>query len=248
MSTDDAAIRIFANDIVEEHVLGDDGVAFHSHHFGDVSDAARPIAQTRGLHDHVDGGADHLADGARGQRKAAHGDHGLAARQGFARIVGVQRTHRAVMAGVHRLQEVERLRSADFADDDAFGAHTQTVAYEFAHGHLAFAFDIRRASFQAHHMGLLQLQFGGVFAGNDALVVIDIVGQAVQQRRFAGTGAAGDQHVAADAADDLQNLRAFRRDGTEFDQLIERQLVFLELTNGQRRAIDGERRHDRIDA
>ena len=43
-------------------------------------------------------------------------------------IVGVQRAHRAVVAGVHGLQQVERLGSADFADDDAFGPHTQAVA------------------------------------------------------------------------------------------------------------------------
>src|SRR6266850_2227183 len=31
------------------------------------------------VHDDVDRGADHLADGARGQREAAHRDHGFAA-------------------------------------------------------------------------------------------------------------------------------------------------------------------------
>src|SRR6266567_1218793 len=61
------------------------------------------------------------------------------------------------MAGVHGLQQVERLGSADFADDDALGSHTQAVADQFAHGDLAFAFDVRRTSFQSHHMRLLQL-------------------------------------------------------------------------------------------
>ena len=37
------------------------------------------------------------------------------------------------------------------------------------------AFEVGRAGFQAHHMRLLQLQFGGVFAGDDALVVVDVV-------------------------------------------------------------------------
>ena len=77
------------------------------------------------------------------------------------------------MAGVHGLQQVERLGSADFADDDAFGAHTQAVADQFAHRDLAFALDVGRAGFQPHHMRLLQLKFGGVFAGDDALVVVD---------------------------------------------------------------------------
>ncbi len=55
-------------------------------------------------------------------------------------------------------KQVEGLRSAHLADDDAFGTHTQTVAHEIAHGDLALAFKVRRPGFEAHHMGLLQLQ------------------------------------------------------------------------------------------
>ena len=197
MPADDVAVGVLADHVVDEDVLGDDGVAFHAHHLGDVGDAARAVAQAGGLDDDVDRGADHLADGARRQRKAAHRDHRFAARQRFARIVGVQRSHRAVMAGVHGLQQVERFGSADFADDDAFGAHTQAVADQFAHRDLAFALDVGRPGFQPHHMRLLQLKFGGVFAGDDALVVVDVLGQAVQQRGLAGAGAAGDQHIGA---------------------------------------------------
>ncbi len=85
-------------------------------------------------------------------------------------IVGVQRSHRAVVAGIHGLQQIEGLGSAHFADDDPFGTHTQTVADQIAHGDLAFAFQVRRARFQAHHVRLLQLKFGRVLAGDDALV------------------------------------------------------------------------------
>ena len=155
---DDVAVGVLADHVVEKEVLGDDGVAFHAHHLGDVGDAARAVAQAGGLDDDVDRGADHFADGARGQRKAAHRDHRFAARQGFARVVGVQRAHRAVMAGVHGLQQVERFGSADFADDDAFRAHTQAVAHQLAHGDLALALDVGRAGFQPHHVRLLQLQ------------------------------------------------------------------------------------------
>ena len=64
----------------------------------------------------------------------------------------------------------------------------------------------------------------------------------------ARAGAAGDQHVAADAADDLEDLGAFRRDSAEFDQLVERQLVLLEFADGERGAVDRQRRHDGVDA
>ena len=75
-----------------------------------------------------------------------------------------------------------------------------------------------------------------------------ILGEAVQQRGLAGAGTAGDQHIAADPADDLQDFRALGRDRAEFDQLIERQLVLFEFTNRERRAVDRQRRHDGVDA
>src|SRR6185503_4032911 len=58
MPADDLAVRVFADHVVQEYVLGNDGVAFHAHHLGNVGDAARAVAQTRGLHDDVDRGAD----------------------------------------------------------------------------------------------------------------------------------------------------------------------------------------------
>ena len=75
------------------------------------------------------------------------------------------------MTGVHGLQQVEGFGSADFADDDAFRPHTQAVPDQVAHGDLAFALEVGRPGFQANHVRLLELQFGSVFAGDDALVV-----------------------------------------------------------------------------
>ena len=132
--------------------------------------------------------------------------------------VGVQRAHRAVMAGVHGLQQVESLRAAHLADDDALGPHAQAVAHQVAHGDLALALEVGRTGLQTHDVRLLQLQFGRVLAGDDALVRVDIVGQAVQQGRLAGTGAARDHDVAAHPADDLEDLRALRRDRAELDR------------------------------
>jgi hypothetical protein len=54
--------------------------------------------------------------------------------------------------------------------------------------------------------------------------------------------------VHAAAADHLEDLGALGRDGAEPDQLLERELVLLELADGERRAVDGERRHDHVDA
>ena len=109
-------------------------------------------------------------------------------------------------------KQVERLGSAHLADDDAFGTHTQTVPDEIAHGDLALALEIGRARFQAHHVRLLQLKFGRVFAGDDALFGVDIGGETVQKRRLARTGTAGNQDVTAAAADHAEHARAFGRD------------------------------------
>jgi len=46
------------------------------------------------------------------------------------------------------------------------------------------ALDVGRAGFQPHHMRLLQLKFRGVLAGNHALVVVDVLGETVEQRGF----------------------------------------------------------------
>src|SRR6202012_5921380 len=139
-------------------------------HFRYLRDAPRTVAHAFGLDDDVDGTDDHFADGFHRQLEAAHRDHGFETRHGFTRRVGVQRAHRAVMAGVHGLQKGESFGSAHLADDDAFGTHTQTVPAQIAHGDLALPFEIGRARFETHHMRLLQLEFGRVFAGDDALL------------------------------------------------------------------------------
>ncbi len=62
-------------------------------------------------------------------------------------------------AGVHGLQQVEGLGSADFADDDALRRMAQAILDEIAHRDLTLSLEVGRAGFQTHHMGLLQLQF-----------------------------------------------------------------------------------------
>src|SRR4030095_588880 len=116
-------------------------------------------------------------------------------------IGGVPRSHRSVVTGVHGLQQVECFWSADFADDDAFRAHTEAISDQFAHADLALALDVGRTGFQPHDMRLLWLLFCAVFAGNDALVVVDILGKTVEQRGFSRAGAAGNQDIGAAAPD-----------------------------------------------
>ena len=76
------------------------------------------------MNDEVDRGGDLLADGAERQIHACHEYHRLESGEHVAGTVGVARGHRAVMAGVHGLEHVERLGRATLADDDPVGAHT----------------------------------------------------------------------------------------------------------------------------
>ena len=74
------------------------------------------------------------------------------------------------MAGIHRLQHVECLFAAALADDDAIGPHSQRILDQIALANLALALDVGGARFQAADMRLLQLQFGGILDGDEALV------------------------------------------------------------------------------
>ena len=69
------------------------------------------------------------------------------------------------MAGVHRLQHVERFFAAHLADDDAVGAHTEGVDDELPLADRALAFDVGRPGFEPRHVLLVQLQLGGVLDG-----------------------------------------------------------------------------------
>ena len=97
-------------------------------------------------------------------------------------------------------------------------------------------------------MRLLQLQFGGVLAGDDAFGIVDVAREAVQECRLARAGAAGNQHVYPAAADHLQEVGAMFRDGAERLQLLQRELVAAEFSDRQCRPVDRQRRHDHVDA
>src|SRR6185295_2524301 len=43
MTADDLPVGVLADQVENEQVLGNDGVAFHTHHLGDVGDAPRTV-------------------------------------------------------------------------------------------------------------------------------------------------------------------------------------------------------------
>ena len=85
----------------------------------------------------------------------------------------MERPHRAVVARVHRLQQVKGFRATYLAHDDAFRSHTEAILNEIAHRDLALSFKIGRTCLKSNHMRLLELKLRGVFTRNDAFSVID---------------------------------------------------------------------------
>ena len=188
----------------------------------------------------MDGGGDLLTHRLGGQGRGRHADQVLQAGERFARPVGVDGTQRAVVAGVHRLQHVQRLGAADLTKDDAVGSHTQRVLDEIAHGDLALAFEVGRARLQAHDMRLLQLQLGRVLDGTDAFAFVD--------RRLARAGTARNQDVETRARSDLEHNRHLGGDAAALGHRVERDGLLGKLTNRDGGAVDGERRGDDVDA
>jgi hypothetical protein len=60
VAAEDVALRVLARHVVDEQVLGDDDIAFHPHHLGDVGNFAGAIAQARGLDHDVEIGRAHV--------------------------------------------------------------------------------------------------------------------------------------------------------------------------------------------
>ena len=165
-------------DVIED-LLHLDDVALHAGDLGDGGDPALAVAEALQLHDDAHGGGDLAADRGLAHGHAGHADHLLEAGDRLARLVGVDGGHRALVAGVHRLQHVEGLFAAALADDDAIGAHAQRVLDEIALTDLALALDVRRSRLHARDMRLLQLQLGRVLDGDEALGVRNEVERAL---------------------------------------------------------------------
>ena len=191
----DLAFRVHAGALEQEDVLHRDDVLLHAGDLGDRRHLARAVGHARDLHDDVDGRGDLLAHGAVGDVQVRHRDHRVETIQRVARAVGVDRRQAAVVAGVHRLEHVQRFLAADLADDDAVGTHTEGVDHQLPLPDGALAFDVRRPRLEPHRVPLPQRQFRRVLDRDDALALRDEARERVEQRRLARAGAARDDDV-----------------------------------------------------
>ena len=71
------------------------------------------------------------------------------------------------MAGVHRLQHVQRFPATDLSNHNPIRAHTQRVAQQFADRHFTLALGIGWPAFKPDDVVLLDLELDGIFDGDD---------------------------------------------------------------------------------
>jgi hypothetical protein len=125
---------------------GDD-LAFHAVDLRHADHPPLAVFVAGDLDDQVNGRSNLLAKGLDGEVDAGHGHHVLDPAQGIPRGVGVDRGQRAVVAGVHGLEHVQRLAAAHLADDDPLRSHPQTVDYQVSGCNSALTLDVCRAGF-----------------------------------------------------------------------------------------------------
>jgi hypothetical protein len=230
-----------------EDLVRRDDVALDPRDLGDAHDAPRPVREPRDLHDHVDGRRDLLAQRAHRETGAGEHHHVLEARERVTRRVGVDRRHRALVAGVHRLEHVHRLDAAHLADDDAIRPHAERVADKIARHDLAASLDVRRAGLEPHDVLLLQPQLRRVLDRHDALRARDERAQRVEQRRLSRPGAAGDEDVQPRVDTAREQRRHAARQGPARGQRLDVE-VRAEAPDREHGPVERERRDDRVDA
>src|SRR4051794_12311411 len=140
------------------------------------------------------------------------------------------------MPGVHRLKHVQRLGTADLANNDAVGAHSQRVANEGADRYLALALDVLRTSLQPQHVTLVELEFRRILDRNDSVVVRNRGGHCVEQGGLAGARAARDQDVELGPDAHVEEVNGLATERAEPYQAGQVPALAAELANGHERA------------
>ena len=90
-----------------------------------------------------------------GRLTSLHRDHRLDTGQGIPRSICVNRGQRAIVAGIHGLEHVQRLSTTHLSDHNPVRAHTKGVDHQLPLRHRALALDIGRPGFQTCHVLLM---------------------------------------------------------------------------------------------
>ncbi len=97
-------------------------------------------------------------------------------------------------------------------------------------------------------MDLLQLKFRRVLNRENSFGIVDEGRQRVQGCCLTRAGPAGHDHVQACGHCCLQISGHLFGKRPKIDEVVDAELIFFELTNGNQRPVDGNRRHHSIEA
>ena len=119
----------------------------------------------------------------------------------------MDRGQRPGMAGVQRLQQIERFAAAHLADDDAVGAMPQGRAEQLPNGD-GWQPNLLTTSLEPHQVRPINLEFRRVLDEHDSVVHGEERGERVQERGLARTRPAADQDVLV-SRDRIANRRQY---------------------------------------
>ena len=208
MAADDAAVRVLALDVVDEDVLGGDDVALGADHLGDVGDAARAVAQARGLDDDVD----------RGRRSSRAASSSGSVKPPM--VIIDSRRDSASRGLLAWSVPIEPSWPVFIACRRSKASGPRTSPTMIRSGRMRRQFLTRSRMVISPSPSMLGGRVSrrttcgccscSSAASSQVMMrssCLDVAGEAVEQRRLARAGAAGDEHVAARAADDLRGRR-----------------------------------------
>lgn len=140
---------------------------------------------------------------------------------------------RSVVSGVHGLEHIESFPSAAFADDDTIRSHSKRISDKVSGGDSSTSFDIWRSCFEPEYVVLLELEFCGVFDGDDAVFVGDEAGEGIEQGCFSGASAAGDDDIESGFHCAFEEHDHFGGERAEFEKIFQGEGVAAEAADGE---------------
>jgi hypothetical protein len=198
------------------------------------------------VHDDIDRGRHLIADVGGGEIDTRHHRHRLETPEQVAARVGVRGGERAVVTRVHRLEHVQRLATANLADDDPVGPHPERVADQIPNRHLPAPFDVGGAGLQRDHMRSVEAELCGVLDRDQALVVRDERREDPEQGRLAAAGPTAHDDVGTPANARGEEPHRARPDRALLEDVLGGQRHRRERADREHGAAERKGRNDRV--
>ena len=134
------------------------------------------------------------------------------------------------------------------ADDDAVGTHTQAVDEQLPLADRALAFDVRRPRFQPDNVLLRKLQFGGILDRDQRARSCGMYCERIFRKVVLPAPVPPEIRMLIRARTAAASISIISGGDTlQLHQLVRSQRTGAETADGQSRAVERQRRNDRID-